>query len=197
MPVGKVIATMMNDPLRSDSSYFLNGANFYLKAYKPEGNVLSSTPAPTLLMVQEDSINTYFEEGILPNSATSCYASYVCDSVPNDLYVEPNKGVYYYNFGNIYSIILGLAEVNGWSKSEMLSVSDWEKVLRAKGKLSGTQTVEDFKVRMALVPVEASTQSSGTLMSISNYMQPTAVRLQKGDRKQLITSVYTLSGTSE
>ncbi|MBP5346152.1 MAG: DUF4270 family protein [Bacteroidales bacterium] len=197
MPVGKVIATMMNDPLRSDSSYFLNGANFYLKAYKPEGNVLSSTPAPTLLMVQEDSINTYFEEGILPNSATSCYASYVCDSVPNDLYVEPNQGVYYYNFGNIYSIILGLAEVNGWSKSEMLSVGDWEKVLRAKGKLSGTQTVEDFKIRMALVPVEASTQSSGTLMSISNYLQPTAVRLQKGEGKQRITSVYTLSGTSE
>ena len=117
--------------------------------------------------------------------------------MPNDLYVEPNQGVYYYNFGNIYSIILGLAEVNGWSKSEMLSVGDWEKVLRAKGKLSGTQTVEDFKIRMALVPVEASTQSSGTLMSISNYLQPTAVRLQKGEGKQRITSVYTLSGTSE
>ena len=186
---------MMNDPVRSDSSYYLSGANFYLKAYKPEGNVLSTIPAPTLLMVQEDSINTYFEEGLMPNGVTSSYASYVCDSVPNDLYINPNEGVYYYNFGNIYNVITGLAEANGWSKGKMMNASEWETVLRARGKLSANQTLDDFKVRMALVPIDVSTNRYGTLLSISNYILPSAVRLQRGDKKQQIVSVYTMIGT--
>ena len=195
LPVGKMIGTMMNDPVRSDSSYYLSGANFYLKAYKPEGNVLSTIPAPTLLMVQEDSINTYFEEGLMPNGVTSSYASYVCDSVPNDLYINPNEGVYYYNFGNIYNVITGLAEANGWSKGKMMNASEWEAVLRARGKLSASQTLDDFKVRMALVPIDVSTNRYGTLLSISNYILPSAVRLQRGDKKQQIVSVYTMIGT--
>ena len=197
MPVGKIIGTMMSDEARKDSSYFLNAANFYLKAYKPKGYELSSTPAPTLLMVQEDSVNTYFEEGMLPNSVTSCYATYTCDSVPNDNYNDPSQGVYYYGFGNINSVIMGLAANQGWSKDKIQSVEDWEKLLRANGKLTADQTIDDYTVRMALLPVDVTTNSTyGTLLSVSNYILPTIVRLWNGNESQKIQMIYTLEGSS-
>lgn len=195
LPVGKIIGTMMSDPARNDSSYFLNAANFYLRAYKPQGYILSNTPAPTLLMVQEDSINTFFEEGSLPNSATSCYASYSCDSVPNDNYNDPTQGVYYYGFGNISSVIIGLAENDGWGKEKVQTAQQWEDLLKAKGKLKAGQSLDDYTVRMALLPVDVTTNSSyGTVLSVSNYILPTAVCLQKGDNKQNIQMIYTLEG---
>lgn len=198
LPVGKIISQMMNDPARKDSSYFLNAANFYLKAYKPQGTVLSNTPAPTLLMVQEDSVNIYFEEGKLPNSVTSCYATYSCDSVPNDHYNDPNSGVYYYGFGNISSVIIGLAENQGWGKDKITTVDEWEKMLKANGKLQADQTIDDYTVRMALLPVDVTTNSTyGTLLSVANYILPTCVRLQKGEAKQNIQMVYTLEGSVE
>lgn len=198
LPVGKIISTMMDNPARCDSSYFLNAANFYLKAYKPQGYVLSEKPAPTLLMVQEDSVNTYFEEGILPNSVTSCYASYACDSVPNDNYTDPTQGLYYYGFGNIYSVILGLAKNQGWSKGKVETVGQWEALLKSKGALADDQTIDDYTVRMALLPVDVTTNSTyGTLLSVSNYILPTVVRLHNGDQKQKMQIIYTLEGSKE
>lgn len=194
LPIGKIIGTMMADPARNDSSYFLNAANFYLKAYKPQGYILSKNPAPTLLMVQEDSINTFFEEGSLPNSATSCYATYSCDSIPRDNYQDPTEGVYYYGFGNINSVIIGLAENDGWGKEKIKTTQQWEEVLRAKGKLKAGQTLDDYYVRMALLPVDVTTNSYGSVLSVSNYILPTAVCLQKGDNKQKIQMIYTLEG---
>ncbi|MBR0036739.1 MAG: DUF4270 family protein [Bacteroidales bacterium] len=200
LPVGKVIGTMMSDPLRNDSSYFLNAANFYLRAYKPQGDLLSSTPAPTVLMVQLDSIDTFFEEGSLPTSTTSCYATYTCDSVPNANYNDPTEGIYYYGFGNINTVFLGLAENEGWNK-QMASVSEWENLLQAKGKLSadtngdGVIDINDFTVRMAIIPVDVTTNSTyGTLLSVSNYILPTSVRLKKGDDEQSIQMIYTFEG---
>jgi len=198
LPVGKIIGTMMNDPARNDSSYFLNAANFYLKAYKPSGYLLSEKPAPTLLMVQQDSVNTYFEEGLLPNKVTSCYASYSCDSVPNDLYNDPNSGVYYYSFGNINSVIIGLAENQGWGKDKVQTVEEWEQLLKSNGKLMPSQTIDDYTVRMALLPVDVTTNSQyGTLLSVSNYILPTCVRLHKGNETQNIQMIYTLEGSNE
>jgi len=197
LPVGKIIGTMMNDEARNDSSYFLNAANFYLKAYKPSGYFLSNKPAPTLLMVQQDSVNTYFEEGRIPNAVTSCYASYKCDSVPNDHYNDPLNGVYYYGFGNISSVIIGLAENQGWGKDKVNTVAEWEALLKAKGKLSANQTIDDYTVRMALLPVDVTTNSQyGTLLSVSNYILPTVVRLQKGNEAQNIQMIYTLEGSN-
>ncbi|MBQ0056459.1 MAG: DUF4270 family protein [Bacteroidales bacterium] len=196
LPVGKIIGTMMNDPQRNDSSYFLNSANFYLKSYKPEGYMLSKTPAPTVLMVQQDSIYSFFEEGLLPNSKTSCYAQYVCDSVPNSHYNNPDEGVYYYKFGNISTVVRSLAENEGWKKS--MSVSEWENQLRSNNKITGSQTIDDYMVRMAVIPVDVTTNSSsGSILSVSNYILPTSVTLQKGDGKQSIQMVYTLEGTKD
>lgn len=194
LPVGQIISTMMNDPIRQDSSYFLNAANFYLKAYKPQGIVLGSTPAPTLLMVTTDSINSYFQEGKMPNNVTSCVAYYSSDSVPSDNYVIPNEGIYYYTFGNISSVILGLARKYGWDK-QMATSADWEQVLRAKGAISAGQNVDDFKVRMALLPVVVNTNSASSVQSISNYILPTAIRLRKGEKAQQMQTVYTMEGS--
>ncbi|MCR5395315.1 MAG: DUF4270 domain-containing protein [Bacteroidales bacterium] len=195
LPVGRIINAMMNDPLRRDSSYFLNSANLYLMAYKPQGYLLGQSAAPTLLMVREDSLNTYFEEALLPNNYTSCVGYYGCDSVANDNYIDPNQGVYYYSFGNIYSVILGLAESYGWDQASMESSTVWESELRAKGLLSDGESLEDFKVTMSLVPVDVTTNSSSNaVLSLSNYILPTAVRLRKGDDEQNLQVIYTVEG---
>ncbi|MBP5214903.1 MAG: DUF4270 family protein [Bacteroidales bacterium] len=201
LPVGQIIGTMMGDPLRQDSSYFLNAANFYLKAYKPEGDLLGSTPAPTVLMVQLDSIDTFFEEGSLPTSTTSCYATYACDSVPKSTFNDPTEGIYYYAFGNINTVFMGLAETAGWGKDKVNTVAEWEALLKQNGKLSadkngdGVIDINDFTIRMAIIPVDVTTNSTyGTLLSVSNYILPTSVRLKKGDGAQRIQMIYTLEG---
>jgi hypothetical protein len=169
LPVGKIINQMVNDEMRNptDSSYFLNGANFYLKGYKPVGTVLNAEPAPYVLMVQQSRMNQFFEDGDLPDSETSCYAAYVADSVTNNLY--------YYSFGNINSVILGLAKEAGWSKS------------------SNQPMAEDYTVPMAIIPVELTTNSTyGTVLSVSNYLLPTAMRLRRGEGVQKMQLIYTL-----
>ncbi len=169
LPVGKIINQMVNDEMRNptDSSYFLNGANFYLKGYKPVGTVLNAEPAPYVLMVQQSRMNQFFEDGDLPDSETSCYAAYVADSVTNNLY--------YYSFGNINSVILGLAQEAGWSKS------------------SNQPMAEDYTVPMAIIPVELTTNSTyGTVLSVSNYLLPTAMRLRRGEGVQKMQLIYTL-----
>lgn len=169
LPVGKIVNQMVNDPDRNpqDSSYFLNGANFYLRGYKPRGSILNDAPAPYVLMVAQDKMNEFFESDKLPDSKTSCYAAYVADSVTN--------GIYYYNFGNINSVIMGLAEESGWEKS------------------SGQPMADDYVVPMAVVPVELTTNSSyGTVLSVSNYILPTAIRLKRGDEAQRLQVVYTM-----
>jgi hypothetical protein len=169
LPVGKVINRMVNDEMRNptDSAYYLNGANFYLKGYKPVGTILNAEPAPYVLMVEQSKMNKFFENGQLPDSETSCYAAYVADSVTNNLY--------YYSFGNINSVILGLAEEAGWSKSSNLPME------------------EDYTVPMAVIPVELTTNSTyGTVLSVSNYILPTAMRLRRGAGQQQLQLIYTL-----
>ncbi|MDO4497708.1 MAG: DUF4270 family protein [Bacteroidales bacterium] len=196
LPLGQIMHDIYNDPLRKDSSYFVNAANFYLKAYKPEGHLLSKTPVPTVLMVRSDSINTFFEKGMLPSSSTSCYAVYACDSVPKDSYIDPTEGIYYYNFGNISSVVTGLAEASGWDRSQPNSLKEWERVLRAKGELTMNQGIEDYCVKMAVIPVDVTTNPTyGTLLSVSNYILPTTTRLKKNSQR--LQLIYTLDGTSE
>ena len=176
LPVGKIINTMIDDPDRSvnDNSYFLNGANFYLKGYKANGVLMSAAPATYVLMVEQEEMTNYFEKGTLPDSETSCYAAYVEDSVSNQ--------VYYYSFGNINSVIMGLAKKYGWSKD------------------GDTRLADDFTVPMAVVPVELTTDSgyssNSTILSVSNYILPTAVRLKRGEEAQKLQMIYTFENDS-
>jgi len=189
LPVGRMINDIYSDPSRSDSSFFVNAANFYLKAYKPQGYMLSKTPPPTVLMLRSDSINNVFELGIIPSTATSCYATYACDSVPNGHYNDPTQGVYYYSFGNISKVVTGLAEASGWDRSAENSVGAWENTLRQNGDLTLNQTIDDYCVEMAIIPVDVTTNKQyGTLLSVANYILPTSVRLMKEQQHQRITT---------
>lgn len=193
LPVGKIINEIYSDPLRNDSSYFVNAANFYLKAYKPEGYMLSSRPVPTVLMVRNDSVNTFFEQGMIPSTRTSCYASYKCDSVPKETFNDPTEGIYYYNFGNIASVITGLAQASGWDRSAENAIANWENKLHQDGELTASQTIDDYSVKMALIPVDVTVNSThGTLLSVSNYILPTSIRLKKDSQR--IQLIYTLEG---
>ncbi len=170
-PVGKIISTMMNDPLRdvSDSSYFLNAANFYLQGYKPKGVLMNATPTPTLLMVENSELGTFFENSKTPDYETTTVGSYVADST--------DEKVYYYNFGNLNSLVLGLAEKHGWVKED------------------NTSLPENYTVPMALVPVELNTNSTyGTILSSSTYILPSAMKLKRGDNAQQLQVVYTIEG---
>lgn len=177
LPVGEIINTMEDDPLRipGDSSYFLNASNFYLQAYKPKGTLLSNTPTPTVLMVEKASMTEFFEKGKLPDGTTSCYAQYKCDSVPNANY-PTTDGIYYYSFGNIAPVITGLAEKHGWSKNGL------KKIPR------------DLTVPMAIIPIDATTNTTGTVLSVANYIIPTATKLKKGQDAQTIQMIYTVEG---
>lgn len=178
LPVGEIINTMEDDPLRipGDSSYFLNASNFYLQAYKPKGTLLSNMPTPTVLMVEKASMTEFFEKGKLPDGTTSCYAQYKCDSVPNANY-PTSDGIYYYSFGNIAPVIIGLAEKHGWSKNGL------KKIPR------------DLTVPMAIIPIDATTNTTGTVLSVANYIIPTATKLKKGQDAQTIQMIYTVEGS--
>lgn len=178
LPIGEIINTMEDDPNRvpGDSSYFLNSTNFYLQAYKPKGTLLSNTPTPTVLMVEKDAMTKFFENGSLPDNSTSCYATYSCDSVPKQNYTTTD-GMYYYNFGNINSVIIGLAKKHGWSKEGL------KKIPR------------DLTVPMAIIPVDVTTNTQyNTVLSVSNYILPTASKLKRGLDAQSVQMLYTIEG---
>ena len=170
-PVGKIISTMMSDPLRqaNDSSYFLNAANLYLQGYKPQGVLMNAQPTPNLLMVEQSELGSFFENSKTPDYETSTVGSYVADST--------DEKVYYYNFGNLNSLVLGLAEKHGWVKENNASLA------------------EDYTVPMAIVPVEMTTNSTyGTVLSASTYVLPSAIKLKRGDGAQQLQVIYTIEG---
>jgi hypothetical protein len=52
---------------------------------------------------------------------------------------------------------------------------------------------EDYTVPMAVIPVELTTNSTyGTVLSVSNYILPTAMRLRRGAGQQQLQLIYTL-----
>lgn len=179
LPLGEIINTMEDDPLRipGDSSYFLNATNFYLQAYKPKGTLLSKVPTPAVLMIEKDELTSFFEKGSLPDGNTSCYASYVGDSIPKHNYTTTD-GMYYYNFGNINSVIKGLAKKHGWSKEGLKRIP------------------KDLKVPMAIIPVDATTSKAGAVLSVSNYIIPTATKIKSGEGMQKMQMLYTIEGTA-
>lgn len=216
LPVGKAIRKMMDDEYRQDSAYFLNGANFSLMCEKPQGALLSSTPTKYVMMVEETKMNRFFEQSRLPDSQTSSIGTYVADSV--------RQQIYYYSFGNISKLILGMAqqESNGSWNKKIASTLQWAKNLQKQHPdtflpgvdLSGMtdaayndfktpsplrsliqEAIDEFTVRMAVIPVDVTTSSnSSTVLSVSNYILPTAVKIRKDNRKQFLQYIYTMGG---
>ena len=215
LPVGKAIRKMMDDEYRQDSAYFLNGANFSLMCEKPQGALLSSTPVNYVMMVEEQNMNKFFEQSRVPDSQTSSIGTYVADSI--------GRQIYYYNFGNISTLLMGLAkqDANGnWDK-KMPSTLQWAKNLQRQHAdfmpgvdLNGMtdeayndyktpsplrtliqQAVDNYTVRMAIIPVDVTTSSNSTsVLSVSNYILPTAIKVHKDNKKQFLQYIYTMGG---
>ena len=212
LPVGHAIRHMMDNEYRQDSAYFLGGANFYLMCQKPQGALLSSNPVNYVMMVEEAHMNKFFEESKTPESKSSAIGAYVADSVYNQ--------IYYYSFGNLSSLVLGLAaneDYGGWNK-EMDTPIEWAKKIQVKNpysflpwiNLSGKtnddyrndatlrkdvqEALDRFVVRMAVIPVDVTTNSSGTVQSVSNYILPTAIKVKRDQSKQYLQFIYTLGG---
>lgn len=219
LPVGHAIRQVMDDPQRSDSAYFINGANFSLMCEKPQGVLLSSTPPSRVLMIEESRMNQFFEESRVPDEQIASVGSYVADSVSNY--------IYYYSFGNLKSLITGLAEetANGaWDKQSTTTSLQWAKQLKAaRGymfmpsvgqaaldayteddytnnrdgiRTKVQQALDEFTVRMALIPVDVTTSSSsGAVLSVSNYILPSAIKVKRDNTKQYLQYIYTLGGS--
>lgn len=219
LPVGHAIRQAMDDPQRSDSAYFINGANFSLMCEKPQGALLSSTPPSRVLMIEEARMNEFFEQSRVPDEEIAAVGTYVADSISNY--------IYYYSFGNLKSLITGLAEENAngaWSKNQTMTTLQWAKQIKAaRGYLflpsvgqaaldayteadyennrDGIRTqiqqaIDQFTVRMALIPVDVTTSSSsGAVLSVSNYILPSAIKVKRDNTKQYLQYIYTLGGS--
>ena len=213
LPLGRAIRMMMDDEFRQDSAYFLSGANFNLMCQKPQGALLSSTPVKNVMMVEESNMNRFFEEGKTPESKSSAIGTYVADSIKNQ--------IYYYSFGNLSTMILGLAsnqQHGGWNK-RMDTPIEWAKNLQQKYPytfLPGVslfnktdddyrkdaalrqkvqQALDNYTVCMAVIPVDVTTSSqSGSILSVSNYILPTAIKVKRDANKQFLQYIYTLGG---
>lgn len=213
LPIGHAIRHMMDNEDRQDSAYFLGGANFQLMCQKPQGALLSSTPVSHVMMVEEKHMNQFFEESKTPEAKSSAIGTYVADSI--------NNQIYYYSFGNLSTLVLGLASnsaYGGWNKSMDTPIA-WAKNIQQKNpytfmpwvNLSG-KTDEDYRkdpalradvqhaldnfiVRMAIIPVDVtSNQQTGTVLSVSNYILPTAIKVKRDAKKQFLQYIYTLGG---
>ncbi len=212
LPLGHAIRHMMDHVDRQDSAYFLGGANFSLMCQKPQGALLSSNPVSHVLLVEEGRMNQFFEDSKTPEAKSSAVGTYVADSITNQ--------IYYYNFGNLSTMVLGLASAEahgGWNKS-MDTPIEWAKKIQQKHpftflpwiNLSG-KTNEDYRkdtalrtevqkaldsyvVRLAIIPVDVTTNSSGAVLSVSNYILPTAIKVKRDSKKQFLQYIYTLGG---
>lgn len=199
LPVGRVLRSIMDHEARRDSSFFLSGASLALMCEKPQGPLFSSMPPARVLMVQDSVIgnqpnysrlNRFFEDREVADGITSSVTSYTADSVLNY--------VYYYNFGNISSIITGLARQpynGGWNKQ--LTKAQWAQKLLDLGLIAGTSDadLDAFTVRMAVVPVEVTTSTSyGTVLSVSNQVLPSAIRVSRNPENQVMQYIYSLGG---
>lgn len=219
LPIGHAIRLMLDDAERTDSAYFLNGANFSLMCEKPQGALLSSTPAERVMMIEESKMTKFFEESRVPDNAIAVIGTYVGDSISNQ--------IYYYSFGNLTTLVGGLASEaqNGeWKKGSTLSSLQWAKQIKeAKGyqflqavgqsQLSAyteedyannrdgirtliQQALDSYTIRMAVIPVDVTTSSqSNAVLSVSNYILPTAIKVKRDNRKQYLQYIYTLSGS--
>lgn len=214
IPLGHTIRHMMDNENRKDSAYFLGGANFYLMCEKPQGALLSSTPVKNVMMIEETRMNHFFEEGKTSDDKSSSIGSFVADSVSSQLY--------YYSFGNLSTLILGLAsekQYGSWNKT-MLSPIDWAKNIQKQNPYTflpwvnlSSKTADDynkdatlrkevqdaldkFTVRMAIIPVDVTRNTStGAILSVSNYILPTAIKVKRDPTKQFMQLIYSLGGS--
>ena len=218
LPVGKAIRRMMDDEQRHDSAYFLNGANFSLMCEKPQGALLSNTPASRVMLIEETRMNQFFEESRVPDDEIAAIGSYVADSISNY--------IYYYSFGNLSSLFTGLAEEksNGsWNKELTLTSMQWAKQIKAvkpkaflpemdlatlqqysdadyTSNRDGIRTLvadalDRYTIHMAIIPVDVTTSSqSSAVLSVSNYILPTAIKVKRDSMKQYFQYIYTLGG---
>ena len=219
LPIGKAIRTMMDHPMRRDSAYFLNGANFSLMCEKPQGVLLSNTPASKVMLIEESKMNRFFEESRVPDEAAAAIGTYVADSVTNF--------IYYYSFGNLNELITGLAAQSShgsWDKERVASSLQWAQRIKAvkpaeflpelsqstldsysdedyKNNPDGIRTIvqsalDNYTVHMAVIPVDVSTSaSSGAVLSVSNYILPTAIKVLRDNSKQYLQYIYTQGGS--
>lgn len=213
LPVGHAIRHMMDHEGRQDSAYFLGGANFQLMCQKPQGALLSSTPVSHVMMVEESHMNKFFEDSKTPEAKSSAIGTYVADSISNQ--------IYYYTFGNLSTLILGLASneaYGGWNKT-MDTPIEWANKIQQKNpftflpwinlssktnadyrndaslRAEVQKALDSFTVRMAIIPVDVTTnQQNGSVLSVSNYILPTAIKVKRDATKQFLQYIYTLGG---
>jgi hypothetical protein len=219
LPIGKAIRTMMDHPMRRDSAYFLNGANFSLMCEKPQGALLSSTPASRVMLIEESKMNKFFEESRVPDEEAAAIGTYVADSTTNY--------IYYYSFGNLNELVTGLAgetKHGNWDKELVTNSLQWAQQIKAanpttflpelsqstlnsysasdyENNTDGIRTIvqgalDSYTVHMAVIPVDVSTSSSsGAVLSVSNYILPTAIKVKRDNSKQYLQYIFTQGGS--
>lgn len=219
LPVGHAIRLAMDDHQRTDSAYFFNGANFSLMCEKPQGALLSTTPPSRVLMIEESRMNQFFEESRVPDNEIAAVGTYVADSIRNQIYYYS-----FGNLQNLVTGLAEESANGSWNKKTTLTSLQWAKQIKAvrgyaflpsigQAQLESyteadyeanrdgirpkiQQALDLFTVRMALIPVDVTTSAqSGAILSVSNYILPSAIKVKRDNSKQFLQFIYTLGGS--
>lgn len=219
LPVGHAIRLAMDDHQRTDSAYFFNGANFSLMCEKPQGALLSTTPPSRVLMIEESRMNQFFEESRVPDNEIAAVGTYVADSIRNQIYYYS-----FGNLQNLVTGLAEESANGSWNKKTTLTSLQWAKQIKAvrgyaflpsigQAQLDSytdadyeanrdgirpkiQQALDLFTIRMALIPVDVTTSAqSGAILSVSNYILPSAIKVKRDNSKQFLQFIYTLGGS--
>lgn len=219
LPVGHAIRLAMDDHQRTDSAYFFNGANFSLMCEKPQGALLSTTPPSRVLMIEESRMNQFFEESRVPDNEIAAVGTYVADSIRNQIYYYS-----FGNLQNLVTGLAEESANGSWNKKTTLTSLQWAKQIKAvrgyaflpsigQAQLDSytdadyeanrdgirpkiQQALDLFTIRMALIPVDVTTSAqSGAILSVSNYILPSAIKVKRDNSKQYLQFIYTLGGS--
>ena len=171
------------------------------------------------MLIEESRMNKFFEESRVPDEAAAAIGTYVADSVKNNLYYYS-----FGNLNELITGLARQSSHGSWDKKLVTTSLQWAQQIKAvkpttflpeisqstldsytaedyKNNRDGIRTIvqnalDNYTVHMAVIPVDVSTSSSsGAVLSVSNYILPTAIKVIRDNSKQYLQYVFTQGGS--
>ena len=164
-------------------------------------------------------MNKFFEESRVPDEEAAAIGTYVADSVKNNIYYYS-----FGNLNDLITGLAQRNDHGAWDKKLVTSSLLWAQRIKAvhpttfmpevtlstlnsysdddyANNTDGIRTIvqyalDSYTVHMAVIPVDVSTSSqSGAVLSVSNYILPTAIKVKRDNSKQYLQYIYTQGGS--
>ena len=171
------------------------------------------------MLIEESKMNRFFEESRVPDEAAAAIGTYVADSITNYIYYYS-----FGNLNELVIGLAGQTNHGSWNKETVATSLQWAQQIKAvkpttflpelsqstldsytaedyKNNTDGIRTIvqsalDSYTVQMAVIPVDVSTSSqSGAVLSVSNYILPTAIKVKRDNSKQYLQYIFTQGGS--